>query len=133
MGTEKGQTVTHRGRRNADEALALALAAGQTLRDAAQAVGISERTAARRWSDPDFRRRVSELRGEMVGQILGKLTEGMTDAVAKLRELLGAQSESVRLGAARSILEIGMRVRELVEFEDRLTALEQHMGGNKSA
>jgi hypothetical protein len=36
------------GRRNADEALALALAGGQTLRDAAAAAGVAERTATRR-------------------------------------------------------------------------------------
>jgi hypothetical protein len=51
--------MAHRGRRNADEALALALASGQTLRDAAAAAAISERTAARRWADPGFRRRVA--------------------------------------------------------------------------
>ncbi len=47
----KGQTVAHRGRRNADDALALALATGQTLRDAAQTAGIGERPASRRWAD----------------------------------------------------------------------------------
>jgi hypothetical protein len=49
------------GGQNADEALALALAAGQTLRAAAVTVGVSERTAARRWATPAFRPRVSQL------------------------------------------------------------------------
>jgi hypothetical protein len=38
--------------------------------------------------------------------------------------LLTAQSESVRLGAARSILELGSKLRDNVEFGERLAALE---------
>jgi hypothetical protein len=114
-----------RGRRNADEALALALAGGQTLRDAAAAVGIAERTAHRRWADADFRRRVTELRGDMVSRSLGKMADGMTEAAGVLRQLLAAQSESVRLGAARSLLELGVKLRESVELEERLAALEK--------
>jgi hypothetical protein len=69
--------VAHRGRRNADEALALAVASGQTLRAAAAAAGIGERTVVRRMADLAFRRRVSELRAEMVAQALGKMADGM--------------------------------------------------------
>jgi hypothetical protein len=115
------------GRQNADEALALALAAGQTLRDAAAAVGIGERTATRRWADPAFRRRVAELRGGMVSRALGTLADGMSDAAGTLRKLLDAEAESVRLGAARSILELGTKLRESVELEERMAELETQM------
>jgi hypothetical protein len=118
--------VAHRGRRNADEALAVALASGQTLRDAAGTAGVSERTATRRWADPVFRRRVAELRGELVGRSLGCLADGMAEAAGVLRQLLSAQSESVRLGAARSLLELGVKLRESVEIEERLRAVEEH-------
>jgi hypothetical protein len=116
--------MAHRGRRNADEPLALALATGQTLRDAAAATGIGERTATRRMADPAFRRRIGELRGDMVGRALGRMADGMAEAADKLRELLTAESESVRLGAARALLELGVRLRESVELEARLVALE---------
>ncbi len=122
--------MAHRGRRNADEALALALATGQTPRASAQATGISERTAARRWADPAFRRRVSELRGDMVQLSLGRLADGMGDAAGKLRELLAAESESVRLGAARSLLKLGVKLRESVELEQRLQTLEAQLADN---
>ncbi len=36
---------------------------------------------------------------------------------------------AVRLGAARAVLEIGMKVREVVEFEVRLAGLEQQVTG----
>jgi HEAT repeat protein len=117
--------VAHRGRRNADEALALALATGQTLRAAAEATGIGERTATRRWADPAFRHRVAELRGEMVQRALGCMADGMGEAADKLRQLLTAESESVRLGAARALLELGVKLRESVELEQRLLVLEQ--------
>jgi hypothetical protein len=120
--------VAHRGRKNADDALALALASGGTLRGAAEAADVAERTAARRWADPVFRRRVSDLRGELVGRALGKLADGMSDAAATLRELLAAESASVRLGAARALLELGVKLRESVELEQRLQALEERLG-----
>jgi hypothetical protein len=96
------------GRQNADEALALALAAGQTLHAAAINVGVSERTAARRWATPAFRLRVSQLRGELIERGLGRLAESMAAAGDVLRNLFDAESESVRLGAARSVLELGL-------------------------
>jgi hypothetical protein len=116
--------VAHRGRRNADEALALALASGQTLRDAAAATGVAERTATRRWADPAFRQRVVELRGGMVNRAAGRMADGMTGAADTLRALLQAEGESVRLGAARALLELGTKLRESVELEERLQALE---------
>jgi hypothetical protein len=115
------------GRRKADAALLVALAAGQTVRDAAQSAGLGERTATRRVADPEFRRRVYELRAEMVGQALGKMADGMTEAADTLRKLLTAQSESIRLGAARSILELGNKLRESAEFAERLAILEQQV------
>lgn len=114
------------GRRNADESLALALATGQTVRDAAASVGIGERTATRRCANPDFRRRIAELRGELVARSLGRLADGMADAANVLRELLVAQTPpAVRLGACRALLELGVRLRESVEMEERLAALER--------
>jgi hypothetical protein len=68
---------------------------------------------------------VASLRGELVGLALGKLADGMAEAAAGLRQLLGAQSETVRLGACRALLELGVKLRESVELEARIAALEQ--------
>jgi hypothetical protein len=116
--------VAHGGRKKADEALAVALAAGQTQRAAADSAKVSERTAARRWADSDFRRRVAELQHEMIGRCLGRMADGMAEAADVLRSLLTAESESVRLGAARAMLELGVRVRDTVELERRVRELE---------
>src|SRR5262249_9159780 len=78
---------------------------------AARQANLAPRTAYRRLAQPGFRREVDGLRADMVGQALGRLTEGMTAAADTLRALLSARSESVRLAAARSILELGPRLR----------------------
>jgi len=122
---ERWLTVAHRGRRNADELLALALATGQTVRGAAEVAGIGERTATRRWADPGFRTRVSALRGELLGTAVGKLADAAAQAADTLTALLGAESEAVRLAAARTILETGHRLREGAELEERLSVLER--------
>ena len=116
-------------RRKGELRLLVALAAGETVRDAAKAAGIGERTATRYTAEPDFRRRVVELRAAMVERALGKLADAATAAVDTLRSLLNAEGESTRLGAARSILELGNRMRETVELEQRLAALEQRFAG----
>jgi hypothetical protein len=119
------------GRKNADDALALGLAQGHTLRDAATGAGISERTAARRWADPVFRKRVGELRGELVAMAAGRVADGMGEAASTLRELLNAAPPAVRLGAARSLLELGVKLRESIELEQRLTAVEARLSEKK--
>jgi HEAT repeat protein len=117
------------GRKNVDDLLALELAAGRTVADAAQAVSLSERTVYRRLDDPAVRRRVSELREDMIGRAVGQLADASTQAVATLAGLLMAESESVRLQAAKCILDIGMKLRESNELEQRIQALEERSGG----
>jgi hypothetical protein len=116
--------MAHRGRDSADEALAAALARGLTVRDAAAAAGVSERTAHRRNADPEFRRQVVELRAGMVNAACGQLADNMAAAVRVLVELLAHEDANVRHKAAREILDRGVKLRESVEFDARLTALE---------
>ena len=112
------------GGRKGQEALALALASGQTIRDAAVAAGLGERTATRRVADPAFRQRVAALRSDMLARAAGQMADGMAEAVTTLRQLLSAKSESVRLAAARSILEIGPRLHESLDLDERLRDVE---------
>ena len=112
------------GRRNAD-ALALALAAGDSIAEAAAKAGMGERTAYRWLADPALRQRIQTLRGDMVGRALGRMAAGMTEAADVLRAL--------RLGAARSLLDLGVKLREAVELEKRMQALEERLATEKNA
>jgi hypothetical protein len=115
------------GRRNADDALLVALAAGQTVEEAARQAGLSERTAFRRLAVPGFRLRVSEARAGMVEKALGRMADSMSAAADTLRQLLTANGDNVKLGAARALLELTVKLRESVELEERLRTLEARM------
>jgi hypothetical protein len=114
------------GRKNAD-ALALALAAGESVTEAAVKAGMAERTAYRRLKDPAFRQSIQALRAEMIGQALGRMAASMTEAVDSLRVCLKSSTASVRLGASRSLLAFGIKLQENIEIEGRMTELETNL------
>jgi hypothetical protein len=107
------------------DALALALAAGDSIADAAAKAGMSERTARRRLADPSLRQHIEKLRAAMIERALGRMADSMTEAADVLRALLQAKTESVRLGAARSLLDLGTKVRDAVDMEARVAELER--------
>jgi HEAT repeat protein len=112
-----------------DDPLLLALACGATVEAAARQCRLSSRTVYRRLKDPDFQRRLQAFRGEMVQRTAGALTAASTEAVRTLLDLLKATAPAaVRLGAARAVLEIGVKLREAAELEQRLAALEEQLG-----
>ncbi|NOT02711.1 MAG: hypothetical protein HOP29_19065, partial [Phycisphaerales bacterium] len=63
-------------------------------------------------------------RAAIVEHAAGRMAGSMTAAADTLRGLLSAEREATRLGAARSILELGPRLREAAELERRITDLE---------
>ena len=121
--------MAQRGRRNADNKLLMAFACGATIESAARQAGVSESTARRRLADPAFQQQLQALRADMIQRTAGALTAAATEAVRTLLELQKAAAPpAVRLGAARSILEIGIKLRENADLEERLSALEQQLG-----
>jgi hypothetical protein len=122
--------VAHRGRSNADDALLAALAWGATADAAAKAAGVSVRTVTRRLADPEFRTKLQEARGDIVRRTAGALTAASQESV---RTLLTLQREptppAVRLGAARAVLELGLKVGEAAELEERIAQLERQVLG----
>ena len=116
------------GRHRADESLIASLVAGVTVQEAASRAGVGQRTAFRRLNDPRFRRLLAETKGRMLETVSTRLVASAGAACEELERLLKkAESESVRLGAARTILEQVLRMRELVEIDQRLLALEQRL------
>ena len=115
----------------ADTKLIEHLGAGNTVSKSATLAGVSRRTVTRRLADPDFRRRVNETRRQLVDHAVGRLAVSMKDAATVLRRLLKAEGDSIKLGAARTILDLGVSLRDSIELEERLTALEQTLLGGK--
>jgi hypothetical protein len=107
-----------------DDALVVALASGQSVREAARTAGIGERTAFRRTAETGFKLAVAHARSALLARAVGQLADAATAAVETLRGLLAAEAETVRLGAARSILDAAMRGSELIDLAERVECLE---------
>src|SRR5262245_47232421 len=108
------------------ESAALALAAGRTQDEAAAESGAGARTI-KTWLvvQPRFARPIQELRAVMTSRALGRLVDGMVSAADTLGYLCRkGKSGMVRLSAARAVLELGTKLRESIELEERLAALE---------
>jgi hypothetical protein len=126
--------MPQKGKRHADHNLLLALACGATIEAAAAKAGVSESTAHRRLADPAFRQQLHEVRADMVQRTAGMLTAAAGEAVKTLLDLQkGTVPHASRLGAARSVLEIGIKMRESADLESRLAAVEAQLAVTNSA
>jgi hypothetical protein len=119
--------MAHRGKANADELIATALAAGATAAEAATQAKVNPRTVFRRLQDQGFRDRVAELRGQMLSRTLGKLSDGTVEAAEALREMVKEETGAVRLGAAKALIDLTVKVRESVDLEEQVKELEQRI------
>jgi hypothetical protein len=115
-------------KRKEDVVLVVALACGASAESAAQKAGVSLRTVRRRLAEPAFRTQVNEVRTEMVHRQAGMFTAaGMASIKAFTTLQESATSESVRLGAARAVIELGCKLRESAALMDRVAALESRL------
>lgn len=121
MAAKPGQNQERR------QALAVALARGRNVRQAAREAGYSERQAHRHLKNDEFRQLVTTLRARMVDRAIGLLVAASAAAITTLRKLLDNKSPTVQLNAARSLLEQGIRYREHGELLDRVDELERRL------
>ncbi|MGC3971109.1 MAG: hypothetical protein QM775_28365 [Pirellulales bacterium] len=114
-----------------NEVLLISLACGSTIEAAASKAGLNKRTVHRRLEDPVFRQRLQEFRTSMVERASSMLGAAAMEAVKTLLSLMERSiPHATRLGAARAILEVGIKMRDLIEVEQRLTALENSLKSN---
>jgi hypothetical protein len=109
------------------------LACGATWETAAQRAGVSKATVQRRMKDPAFRQRLQDLGADMVKRASAGLTAASGEAIKTLVSLMPPTiPHAVRLGAAKTTLETGIRLREVADTEERLAALEAQMASQPS-
>jgi HEAT repeat protein len=106
------------------ERVALLVAAGRSIKAAAEEAEVGERTAHTWLDDPAYRGLVHYLRSRLLDEAVGRLAGAANAAVATLVELLDDESPTVRLRAATGVLDALLRVREHVELSDRVARLE---------
>jgi hypothetical protein len=120
--------MANEGKRGADGKLLLALACGATAEAAARQAGVSESTVRRRLKEPAFVAKLNKTRAEMHLRVADQLTAASTEGVRTMVQLMKeTNSGSVRLGAARSVVELSTKVRETADLAIRLTELEQRL------
>ena len=107
--------------------LALALASGTPIGEAAEQAGVCRKTVERWLAKPGFRRLVSRIRGQMLAAALGCMTDSMTRAARTVAALLDAPEAHVRLRAARTLMSFGLRFRESVDVTDHIHQLEREL------
>jgi hypothetical protein len=107
------------------ERFIMALLSNPSVEAAAESVGISRVTAWRWMRDQTFLERLHEVRRDAWGRAMAQLQEAGPEAVEALRRTLReAENEAPRVSAAKTILDLGLRVVELGDIEQRLARLE---------
>lgn len=105
-------------------AAVLALAQGRTNGQAATDAGVSTRTVLRWLEDEDFRREVDDARTTLLRLAVGRLAAASTQAVDTLVDALTTEKGQARVQAARTLLDACLKLRESLELEERIAALE---------
>jgi hypothetical protein len=113
------------------ERVALLIAAGRSIKAAAVETKCGERTAHEWLEDSRYRLLISRFRRRMIDRAIGLLTRSTNKAVSTLRKLLESENENVRLRAALGIIDATVRLREHVELEERIAALEAMADGHE--
>jgi hypothetical protein len=117
-----------------DDTLIRALASGATVEDAARQCGVSEALVRRKLRDERFRRELARCRGGMTCRVAGVLTAAGLEAVKTLLDLQKPGiAPATRLGAARAVLEVGMKLREVIDLAVQLIELDAKLGEAKAA
>ena len=114
--------------------LVAALVATPTVRDAAKAAAIGERTAWRYLGDPHVRAALAERQDAVLGHVSRRLAEEMGAALDVLCGIMRDKtaSDPSRVAAARAVLDSGLRLAELVTLAQRVSDLEARLNERKN-
>jgi hypothetical protein len=100
-----------------------------TLKEAAAASSVNESTLWRWLQDEGFQQVYRQARGQLLESTLTALQSASGLAVETLRAVMEDQTAqpSARVSAAKAVLELGLKGREILEVEERLRALEERL------
>jgi hypothetical protein len=112
--------------------LALAVAAGQSITKWARANGIGTRTAYTWSRDPAFRSQVAELRARLLDRAIGVLARRVAANAGEINRLASkAESEAVRLAAARAGIADFLGASRFVELRAEVEELKRELAAEK--
>jgi hypothetical protein len=117
------------------DALAVRVASGMSIRDAAKEVGCAAPTAYQLSAQTDFQIRVNELRTEATNEAVGSLTNLARTAIQTLGDVMTMEEARPqdRIAAAVAVLKIISPFAELHEIRRRVDELEKMAAEKKTA
>lgn len=107
------------------EILAVAVASGQSIKNAAESMKLSKPRAYHVAGTAAFKTRVAEIRQQALDEAVGKLNEAANKAVAALVSVLDTGEDRDRIVAAKAVLSLLPGLSELGEIRARLDRLER--------
>ena len=102
-----------------------ALVQDGSVTNAAEKVGVSRGTLHRWMADEAFNRELSRRRAAVIQTSIESISAHVDKALATLVELLDCECLTVRRGAARDILDLAVRVGDVVALAERLDEIEK--------
>lgn len=107
----------------------VALLTQPTKEKAASAAGITSKTLRGYLDDPEFQAEYRKAFAGLVRDATRKAQQTLNPAISVLQEIMedGDENGQVRVSAARSVLEYGMKLTEQTDILDRLQELEAAM------
>lgn len=111
----------------------VALLTQPTKEKAAAAAGITSKTLRGYLENPEFQTEYKKAFAELVESATRRVQQTLEPAVAVLREIMedGDENGQVRVSAARSVLEYGLKMTEQTDILSRLSELESAIGGEQ--
>ena len=103
------------------------LAQGYSYEKAGKEMGISKATVWRWANDPAVKARLSELQTERLKQAHGKLLKATETAIDTLVNLCHAKSGYVAVQAAKTILDLALKLEETLNLQSRIEAIEERL------
>jgi len=100
-----------------------------TIEKAAKAAGVSKATIFRWMAESEFSAALRDMSGRLLEGAVATLQIGSSEAVEALRGVLADKmaTDAAKVSAARTLLEMALRVRELFEHEQRIAELEERI------
>ena len=112
----------------------LALLSTKSVSEAAQQAAVPERTLWRWLGDPQFRAHLAGAEADLLDAATRSLLQMQGNALETVQTIMqGSESDAVRLRAAQTVLDHLLKLRELRNVEQRLTALELAYADNQKA
>jgi hypothetical protein len=132
MTEEDKQKIADNGITTKQQKAITALLSERTIGEAAKRAGVGERTLYTWLADPVFRSALKSAEKNVLDDVTRRLTTGQRLALDTLEKLIqSARHESTKLTACVQWLNLFVKYRDMQDIDERLTALEAAINGNK--